>query len=70
MLCLQAIFPDKASLVNIASWMAELAQGHIAKKSWTYPGLAGTYVDIVNDVINPVAIQWVGDKFVSISPSL
>ena len=65
MLALRAIFPDKASLAKLASWMGALTKANIAAKSWKYPGLPGTYVDIVYDVINPVAVQWVCDKMVS-----
>ncbi|KJA20426.1 hypothetical protein HYPSUDRAFT_166972 [Hypholoma sublateritium FD-334 SS-4] len=68
MLALRAVFPDKASLTKLASWMGALTKANIAAKSWKYPGLPGTYVDIVYDVINPVAVQWVCDKMLGVSP--
>ncbi len=37
MLALRAIFPDKASLAKLASWMGALTKANIAAKSWKYP---------------------------------
>ncbi|KAF9257871.1 heme peroxidase [Marasmius fiardii PR-910] len=60
-LVLHALFPDNNSLDTYAKWYKDGVTQRIANKSFTYDGVPGKYVDIVNDVINDAAIHWAAD---------
>jgi len=46
-------------------WYHDNISQKIKERSWAYSGVPGRYIDIVNDVINVVAVHWVSDKIVS-----
>ncbi|RDB14949.1 Psi-producing oxygenase A [Hypsizygus marmoreus] len=64
---LHALFPDKDSLSQHATWFASMVKAKIDEKSWTYPNVPGKYVDIVHDVLNAVAVHVTADKLTGIS---
>lgn len=50
---LRVIFPDTGSLTKLDSCqMGALTKANIVAKSWKFPGLPGTYIDIVYRVTN------------------
>jgi len=59
---LHALFPEKDSLQQNAAWFAAAVRAKIKEKSWQYPNVPGTYVDIVKDVINIVSTHVAADK--------
>ncbi|KAF9553362.1 heme peroxidase [Agrocybe pediades] len=64
---MHAMFPDKKAIVDHAAWFADMMRKKIDERKWTYPGLPGTYVDIVKDVIYPTAAHVAADKLTGVS---
>ncbi|KAJ3865441.1 heme peroxidase [Lentinula novae-zelandiae] len=65
-LALHALFPSQDSLDSYRRWYRENAIQRIKEKSWTYDGVPGRYVDIVNDVINATSVRWAADRLCGI----
>ncbi|KAF8516240.1 heme peroxidase [Gautieria morchelliformis] len=65
-LALHALFPTKDSLAEYRTWYREQTAQRIKTRSWKYDGVPGTYVDIVNDVINNVSVHWAADRLCGI----
>ncbi|KAK7458169.1 hypothetical protein VKT23_010077 [Stygiomarasmius scandens] len=63
---IRALFPDKNSMDQYRKWYHDNISQKINERSWTYSGVPGRYIDIVNDVINVVAVHWVSDKICGI----
>jgi len=61
-LALHALFPDKNSLDEYRAWYRDQTIKGIQEKSWTYEGVPGKYVDIVNDVINTTSVHWAAGR--------
>ncbi|THV00227.1 heme peroxidase [Dendrothele bispora CBS 962.96] len=62
----RAFFPNKSAMDEYRQWYREKVQHAVETRSYTYNGVPGKYVDIVNDVINNVAVHWVADKILGI----
>ncbi|THV00228.1 heme peroxidase [Dendrothele bispora CBS 962.96] len=62
----RAMFPNKSSMDEYRKWYHDSIQQKIKEKSWSFSGLPGNYVDIVNDVINVVAVHWAADRICGI----
>ncbi|KAF5365312.1 hypothetical protein D9758_005455 [Tetrapyrgos nigripes] len=60
-LVLKALFPDSTSIDTYTKWYKDGVTKRIANSSFTYDGVPGKYIDIVNDVINDAAIHWAAD---------
>ncbi|KAG7090385.1 hypothetical protein E1B28_009504 [Marasmius oreades] len=60
-LALHALFPAKDSLDKYCKWYRDGVTQRITSKSFTYDGVPGKFVDIVNDVVNNAAIHWAAD---------
>ncbi|KAF9257706.1 heme peroxidase [Marasmius fiardii PR-910] len=60
-LVIHALFPDNTSLDSYTKWYKDGVTQRIAAKSFTYDGVPGKYIDIVNDVVNDAAIHWAAD---------
>ncbi|KAG6916804.1 hypothetical protein DXG01_005269 [Tephrocybe rancida] len=63
---LHALFPTPEALGLHARWFAASVTKKIKEKTWTYPNVAGNYVDIVKDVINVVSAHVSADKLTGI----
>jgi len=63
---IRALFPDRDSMDQYRKWYHDNITQKISERSWTYAGVPGRYVDIVNDVVNVVAVHWVSEKIVCI----
>jgi linoleate 10R-lipoxygenase len=44
-------------------WYRDSVIQKIKERSWTYEGVPGTYIDIVN-VINATSVHWAADRMV------
>jgi linoleate 10R-lipoxygenase len=62
---LEALFPNKDALQHHGDWFRETVTRKIKERSWKYGGIKGTTVDIVHDVINASAVEWVAEHLVS-----
>ncbi|KAF9500697.1 heme peroxidase [Pleurotus eryngii] len=65
-LVLHALFPTQDSINQYAAWCRAETVKLIQERSWNYDGAPGTYVDIVNGVINNVAIHFSAEKILGI----
>ncbi|KAJ3993518.1 heme peroxidase [Lentinula boryana] len=65
-LALHALFPTQDSLDSYRTWYRENVIQKIKERSWTYDGVPGRYVDIVNDVINVTSVHWAADRLCGI----
>ncbi|KAJ4490906.1 heme peroxidase [Lentinula aciculospora] len=65
-LALHAIFPSQDSLDSYRRWYRDNVIQRIKERSWTYDGVPGRYVDIVNDVINVTSVHWAADRMCGI----
>ncbi|KAL0577268.1 hypothetical protein V5O48_004725 [Marasmius crinis-equi] len=61
-LALHALFPTKDSLDEYRKWYRDGVTQRITDKSFSYDGVQGKLVDIVNDVINSTSIHWAADR--------
>jgi len=61
-LALHALFSAKNSLEEYRAWYRDSVVQKIKERSWKYEGVPGTYVDIVNDVINATSVHWAADR--------
>ncbi|KAJ8693858.1 hypothetical protein PTI98_008811 [Pleurotus ostreatus] len=65
-LVLHALFPTQDSINQYAAWCRAETVKLIQERSWNYDGAPGTYVDIVNGVVNNVAIHFAAEKILGI----
>ncbi|KAJ8518487.1 hypothetical protein ONZ45_g4459 [Pleurotus djamor] len=65
-LVMHALFPSKDSLDQYAAWYKAETAKMVKDRSWKYDGVPGKFVDIVNDVINMVAIHFVAEKLLGV----
>ncbi|KAG6848129.1 hypothetical protein H0H93_003124, partial [Arthromyces matolae] len=63
---LEALLPDKESLIRHTIWLSTSLTAKIKEKSWQYPNTTNS-VDIVNDVINAVCAHVAADKLMGIT---
>ncbi|KAL4246542.1 hypothetical protein ABKN59_008749 [Abortiporus biennis] len=64
---LHAIFPDQKTIDGYITWFKSKTAEFITSKSYTLDGVAGTRVDIVQNVINLVFVHWAADYLCGIS---
>ncbi|KAL4246560.1 hypothetical protein ABKN59_008750 [Abortiporus biennis] len=58
---LHAVFPDQKTIDGYITWFRQKTSEFITSKSYTIDGVAGTRVDIVQNVINLVFVHWASD---------
>ncbi|KDR73404.1 hypothetical protein GALMADRAFT_142500 [Galerina marginata CBS 339.88] len=63
---LHAMFPDKNSIAEHASFFASTIKAKLNETAWSYNGVPGKYVDIVKDVIYPTVAHVAADKLTGI----
>ncbi|KIJ45873.1 hypothetical protein M422DRAFT_226935 [Sphaerobolus stellatus SS14] len=66
-ICVHALFPDRDTVADHIEWYKKKTTDLIAEKSFSYDGVPGKYVDIVQNVINLVSVHWAADKLCGIN---
>ncbi|KAG6915284.1 hypothetical protein DXG01_012306 [Tephrocybe rancida] len=64
---LHALFPEKESLNQHGAWVSAAIKAKVLERTWKYKNVPGNYVDIVKDVVNPVAAHFTAEKLTGIS---
>ncbi|EIM82504.1 heme peroxidase [Stereum hirsutum FP-91666 SS1] len=65
-MALHALFPSKDSLDQYRAFYRDGVTKRIKERSWKYPNVEGTYIDIVTQVINSVSVEWAADHLCGI----
>ncbi|KAF7304164.1 Heme peroxidase [Mycena indigotica] len=63
---IDSLFPG-SPIAAQTTYLATL-QKQIATRSWVYDGAPGTYVDVVQGVLNPAAVRWAAEQLCGIRP--
>ncbi|KAF4571708.1 hypothetical protein EYR40_008225 [Pleurotus pulmonarius] len=63
---LHALFPTQDSIAQYAAWCRADTVKLIQERSWNYDGVPGTYMDVVNGILNNTAIHFVSEKILGI----
>ncbi|KAF9492298.1 heme peroxidase [Pleurotus eryngii] len=63
---LHALFPTQDSIAQYAAWCRADTAKLIQERSWNYDGVPGTYMDVVNGILNNAAIHFVSEKILGV----